>query len=120
MRLVGTFNFDMNTALNYYSEDNKNFFLDEGKKNKMGSDDLNEWAVWINSPRSEMYEKYIIKRKFMQKSGDEPEWNCHYSILGFNEVMASVIGYGETAEKALKDCKKLFDYLQEQFNIGNC
>ena len=47
---------------------------------------------------------------------NEPIWRCEYSIVGYDCISASVLGYGYTEVEALKDCKLHFRMLQNKYN----
>ena len=80
------------------------------------SEDLNRWAIILNSPWSQADERYIIefncKDAYTQMDEKEPKYRCIYTVVGYELIT----GYGNTEEEALKDCKDLFKYLQENFN----
>lgn len=105
----------------YYTDDFINFYKENDEK--LSKDDLEEWAVWINSPWSKVHEKYEIKCNckdaYTQADENEPIWKCEYSIIGYEGISASVIGYGNTEVEALKSCIEHFRMLQEKYNVKN-
>lgn len=145
MRKVGGL-YILSADIEFYSEDNKIFYKDETKfvegnchqasatmscpgsgdrvteiKNNPATDkDLEDLAVWINSPWSQIHEKYEIKLNckdaYTEMDPNEPAWRCEYSITGYEGIQASVFGYGNTEVEALHDCVCLFKYLQKTYN----
>lgn len=122
MRKVGYWGYN-NKDSNYYikeTDENKVFYLDEECTEVADSDDLNNWAVVINSPWSQKHLSYKIELNcesaYEEMDENEPKWRCIYSITGYDMIEAEVIGYGNTEEEALKDCKELFEYIQKTFN----
>ena len=126
MRKVGLFGFDDNTADKFYInelEDTRVFYLDDQGNNVPDDDTLTYWAQVINSPWSQAHEKYVIKLNckdaYTEMDENEPAWICTYTIIGFEAICGEIIGYGSTEEEALKDCRDLFKYLQENYNKEN-
>ena len=117
-RFVGIFHFLDSDLQKYYSSDNISFYDESGKL--LTDKDLEDWAVWVNSPWSMVHEGYEIKLNCKDAySGivdGEPDWKCEYSFIGYDGIEASTIGYGDTPEQALESCKNLFDYLQKTYN----
>lgn len=114
--------FFSNKESHYYTDDFINFYNDEDEK--LTKEDLEEWAVWINSPWSQAHEKYIIKcncKDAYTKIEEENEllWQCEYYVVGYDEITVSIYGYGNTAEESLKKCKELFTMLQDKYNPEN-
>lgn len=118
VRFVGTFHFLGVDECKYYSSDNITFYDESG--NVLEKDEMEEWTVWVNSPWSMVHEGYDIrlncKDAYSGIAEGDPEWKCIYSIIGYDGITASVIGYGNTVEEALHDCKELFSYLQKTYN----
>lgn len=116
---AGTFYFD--EELIYYTDDFINFYKDNDEK--LTKEDLEEWAIWINSPWSQIHEEYEIKCNckdaYTQISGNEPAWKCEYSIVGYDGISASVMGYGDAEINALESCKRHYQMLQEKYNTEN-
>jgi len=116
---AGSFCFDKEIV--YYTDN----FIDFYKENdeELTKEDMEEWAVWINSPWSQVHEKYEIqcncKDAYTQMDENEPVWKCEYSIVGYDGISASVIGYGNTEFEALENCKDHFKMLQEKYNTEN-
>lgn len=117
--LAGSFCFTED--IKYYTNDFVIFYTEDNKE--LDIEDLKEWAVWINSPWSQVNEKYEIKCNcrdaYTQIDENEPIWKCEYSIVGYDGISASVIGYGNTVFEALKSCKENFQMLQEKYNTEN-
>ena len=84
----------------------------------MSEDELNNYAVWLNSPWRQKDESYIIQCncKDAYTEMKPPYMKCTYTIIGYDGISASVVGYGDTEELALKDCLDRFKYLQENYN----
>ena len=114
---AGSFYF--NEEENYYTDD----FVTFCKENDeiLNEDELEQWAVWINSPWSQAHERYEIKynckNAYTQMDDNEPVWKCEYFIVGYDGVSASVTGYGDTPEEALRKCNELFQMLQDKYNV---
>lgn len=118
MRLAG--GFDMCEEELFYKGSDMQFYSDEAGTVPVPVSDLEIWAVLINSPWSQADERYEIKcnciNAYIPMDKEEPTWKCTYSIMGYDCLTAEVIGYGDTEEEALNDCKQLFVYLQEHYN----
>lgn len=103
----------------YYTDDFVTFYNENDEE--LNKEDLEWWAVWINSPWSQAHEKYEIrcncKDAYTQMDGNEPTWRCEYSIVGYDGISASVTGYGDTPEEALRKCNELFQMLQDKYNV---
>lgn len=117
--ISGSFCFDKEIL--YYTDDFINFYKENDEK--LTKEDMEEWAIGINSPWSQAHEKYEIKCNckdaYTQMNEDDPVWKCEYSIVGYEGITASVMGYGNTEEEALENCKEHFQMLQEKYNIDN-
>ena len=113
--------FCFNEEIVYYTDDFISFYKENDEE--LTKEDMEEWAVWINSPWSQVHEKYEIKCNckdaYTQMDTNEPVWKCKYSIVGYDGISASVIGYGNTEFEALKSCKDHFKMLQEKYNKEN-
>ena len=124
MRKVGTFGFGnkINDNEEYYKRHNNInlFYTDKDGKKAVGFDDMESWAVTLNSPWSITHEYYKIeincKNAYTAMDENEPFWRCIYTVIGYDGISAEVIGYGNTEEEALRDCKELFKYIQKNFN----
>lgn len=116
---AGSFSF--NKEIVYYTDD----FIDFYKENneKITKKEVEEWAILLNSPWSQVHEKYEIKCNckdaYTQIDENELAWKCEYYIVGYDGISASVIGYGNTEFDALKKCKDCFRMLQEKYNTEN-
>lgn len=106
---AGSFCFNKENNI-YYTDDFSNFYKENDKS--LTKDDLEEWAIWTNSPWSQAHEKYEIKCNckdaYTQMDENDPVWKCVYSIIGYDGISASVIGYGNTEVVALESCKEHF------------
>lgn len=120
LKKIGTFNYI--ESFEYFGNDDLSIIKDNNNK-VLTNEDLNDWAVWINSPWSQNNEKYTIKcnceDSYTKMEKDKPIWRCEYLIIGFEAITSSVIGYGFSEEEALKNCKDLFKYLQKNYNKKN-
>lgn len=107
----------------FNSDDKVHFDCDDKIKNKkyeMHEKELNDWALLLNSPWSQSDLHYEIevncKNGYEEMPEGTPEWRCRYYTIGYDAIYASCIGYGNTEEEALADCKKLLEYLQKTYN----
>ena len=118
---AGKFYFNKENRFEYYTDNFQTFYEENDKELTDG--DLEEWAVWLNSPWSQADEKYVItvncKDAYTQMDESEYLWKCEYSIVGYECISASVFGYGNTEFEALKDCKNHFQMLQDKYNKEN-
>lgn len=118
MRLAGSFNLCEDVI--FYMDDDMRFYSSTDGGEPASVSDLETWAVLINSPWSQMHEGYEIccncKDAYTKMDEKEPVWKCTYSIIGYDGLTAEVIGYGNTEDKALCECKQLFTFLQKQYN----
>jgi len=116
---AGSFSF--NKEIVYYTDDFINFYKENNEK--ITKKEVEEWAILLNSPWSQVHEKYEIKCNckdaYTQMDENDPVWKCVYSIIGYDGISASVIGYGNTEVVALESCKEHFQMLQEKYNIDN-
>jgi hypothetical protein len=122
--LVGIMNLEPlggDKEIKIYSSDNKHFY--DKNNRELNNEDLELWAVWVNSPWSSFHDNYDIgfnvDDAYSNIHENEPKYRCEKHILGYEGVYASVIGYGETEEEALKNSKELFAYLQKEYNKEN-
>lgn len=104
--------------INYYTDDFLKFYKENDEE--LTKEDLEEWAVWINSPWSQAHESYKItcncKDAYTQMDENEPVWKCEYSIVGYEGISASVLGYGDSEVEALGECVNHFKELQKKYN----
>lgn len=122
MDLVGRLDFDVvGKQEYYYSNDNIHFYKDMDGNVPLSKEELENWAVWINSEWSQ--DDLSYKTKLNCKDGytemNVPEnktWKTAYSIVGYEGVYSDIIGYGSDEIESLMNCMKLFDYLQKEYN----
>ena len=116
---AGSFYFDKEE--NYYTDNFETFYKENDEV--LNNEDLEQWAVWINSPWSQAHESYErrcnCKDAYTQMDENEPIWKCEYSIVGYDGISASVFGYGNTEAEALESCMKHFQMLQDKYNTEN-
>lgn len=115
---AGGFYFNKENYFEYYTDDFKTFYQENDKE--LTSEDLEEWALTLNSPWSQADERYEIevncKNAYTPMDENDPIWRCEYSIVGYDCISASVFGYGNTEAEALTDCTKHFQMLQSKYN----
>lgn len=115
---AGWFWFNKENEFNYYTDDFETFYKDNDEE--LSKEDLEEWAVCVNSPWSQTHETYEIKLNckdaYTEMDENEPAWKCEYYVTGYSGISASVFGYGYTEVEALKDCKLHFRMLQNKYN----
>ena len=115
---AGGFYYSQEHSYDYYTDNFETFYKENDIE--LSEEDLEEWAIWINSPWSQAHEGYVIKvnckNAYTQMDENEPIWKCEYSIIGYDGIEASVFGYGNTEYKALEDCKNHFQMLQDKYN----
>lgn len=121
---AGVFALDDNDAYTYYTYDFIKFYNED--KTEMTEDDLRRYAICLNSPWSVTNEKYSISCNIMpskkkEDKENEPElyWTCEYSIIGYDGLLATIMGYGGTDTEAFQKCKEHFEYLQKRYNPEN-
>ena len=122
---IGMYGFDdRNEDDSYFylkeKDNGKVFYQDKEGTKTVNIKNLENWAVVLNSPWSQAHESYTIgfncKDAYTEMNMSEPIWRCTYTVIGYEGICGIVIGYGNTEEEALEDCKSLFKYLQENFN----
>lgn len=102
---------------NYFTKDNKNFFFDDKGQKPLNKEDLENWALVLNSPWSGNNLKYETKMNpNYEIDGEDKTWKTTYSIVGYDSIRAEVIGYGKDEKESLENCINLFKYLQETYN----
>lgn len=115
---AGWFYFNKENEFDYYTDDFESFYKDNDEE--LSNEDLEEWAVTINSPWSQVHETYEIKLNckdaYTEMDENEPIWKYEYYVTGYDGISASVFGYGYTEVEALKDCKIHFKMLQNKYN----
>ena len=122
MKYVGVFNIHGH-IYEFYTNDYKVFFHDEEGQRVVDIKQLQDWALIINSPWSQMNQQYNIRINCKDAYTAVPEdtlfWKCTYSVVGCDGILATVIGYGQNTKEAIDDCDKLFDFLQKKYNPEN-
>ena len=109
MRLTGTLSFG-DSKINYYSEDNYAFFMDNQRMILMGEEYLRELALWANSPLNPRSRTYTIE--LVEKNN----WVCTYFVESLGSVNTILYGYGVSEVDALVQCHSILSYLQEKYN----
>lgn len=107
----------------YYTHDFKKFYSDLEMTQELSDKDLNVWAVCLNSPWSQMHEKWTVEcnceNAYKPMDENKPTFRCHYEIIGYDGLTAIIIGYGETPSEALQECIAHFEFLQSNYNKEN-
>lgn len=120
MIFVGKLTCEEEEDIKFYTEDYKNFYTDEKKKQKATADELDNLAVFMNNPWTNAHKEYRFKMNCKNKYGDmipgAPAWKCVYFVEPDDEIKAYIYGYGETEEEALKNCKDFYNLLQKDYN----
>lgn len=107
------------------TDDYKEFFiLNKGNEQLevalMSEKQMKQWALLLNSPWSQTCFSYEIElnceNSYTEIDEDDPKWRCIYSTVGYAGIEASCIGYGDTEEEALKNCKMFLERLQKEYN----
>ena len=102
----------------YYTDDFISFHKENGEE--LSVDDLEIWAMWLNSPWSLANEGYHITfntdNTYSQIEKGRPIWRCEYYVVGYECTSASVFGYGDTEISAFENCKANFRMLQTKYN----
>lgn len=105
---------------NYYTDDFKKFYKDEEMTQELSKDDLEQWAIWLNDPWSQVHERWIIecncKNAYTPMCEKEPTFRCIYEVEGMDFITSKIIGYGYTQQEALEECISHFDFLQREYN----
>ena len=118
---AGLFFHNKDLSFDYYTDDFETFYKENDEE--LTKDDLEEWAVWINSPWSQAHERYELsfncKDAYTQMNETDPKWKCEYHTIGYGGISASVYGYGNTEIEAFENCKKHFQMLQVKYNPEN-
>lgn len=119
INIVGTFHYIGNKELYYMDEKNK-FYYDTECTKLVSLEDLEFWAISLNSPWSQVHEKYIIsvncEDAYHEVSDKENLWKCEYQVRGYDNICSSLFGYGKTEEEALIHCKSMFLLVQNLYN----
>lgn len=100
----------------YYTNDFESFYTEDDVK--LNEEDIYRWAVCISDPWDDSLEGYEItinlKDREWEWDGQGPKWKCVYSMTGYEGLGASVYGYGDTEEIALKECRNHLQWLYEE------
>lgn len=119
INIVGTFHYIGNEE-SYYMDEEHKFYHDNKFTKPVSLDDLEFWATSLNSPWSQMNEKYIIsvncEDAYHEISDRKNVWKCEYQVRGYDNICSSIFGYGVTEEEALIHCKSLFLLVQKLYN----
>lgn len=111
--------FDYMKKENYYTDDFKNFYYEN--EEKLSEEDMQQWALFINSPWSQADEEYKISVN-CKNAYTEIEnyiWKCEYIITTVDNAKINIYGYGNTELEALTKCIEHLTYLQNTYNIEN-
>lgn len=119
--LIGKIEFGKHQKDITEQEGNEFVYTDEENNQfKMQTKDMEDWALLLNSPWSQNLFGYEIelncKDSYTEMRQEDPQWRCRYYTIGYDGITASCIGYGNTEEEALKNCKTLFEALQKEYN----
>ena len=121
--LRGKLVYDSKQNDSVFSDDNEVFYYGEESdtaKKRLTKEELENWALILNSPWSQKDMNYTIelncKDAYTARDTSQPEWRCLYTVVGYDMITGVCIGYGNTEEEALQDCKTLLDYLQMTYN----
>lgn len=108
--------------LTYYYSENKKAYVDVNDE-PLSDETLNEWAILLASPWSQVDEEYKImpnaKDAYTQIETKDQYWKCTYSVVSFDMMEASLIGYGNSEMEALSDCILTMQHLQKTYNKEN-
>ena len=96
----------------YYSDNFVDFFYENGEK--LSDDDLNYWAVCLNSPWDNDTEGYVTKVNKLDKTKNE--WMTIYQVIGYEGITSEICGYGDDPASALNNCICNFRLIQEIYN----
>ena len=113
MRLVGYLDliYDESNRFDVFSNDFIDFYDETGAL--LSKEKIKKWTVWTNSPQDYDHFQYIIK---FQEEDKEYKWHCNYVIFGSNYTQAGIVGFGNTPQEALTNCRNNFRKLQEKYN----
>lgn len=102
----------------YYTDDFRKFFYENDEE--LSEEDLNEWAITLNSPWSQATFDYTIslncKDAYTEMDENDPMWKCEYNVVSYDDIAASAIGYGLTEAFALECCRKMMNHIQGTWN----
>lgn len=108
---------------NYYTNDFTKFYKDIEMVQELAGEDLNKWAVCLNSLWSQSHEKWIVEcncvNAYTPMDENKPTFRCIYEVVGCDGITSGVIGYGNTQQEALQECIARFEYLQNEYNKEN-
>lgn len=111
-----------NAELEFFTENNKIFITDKNKTESLreaSKEDLEDYAVCLNSPWSINDENYHVK--FNVEDGyheplEEALYKCGYKVVGYDRITSYIIGYGNTPNEVLLNCQKVFQDIQSKYN----
>ena len=116
---LGEFGLNMTDTPNVkvYTDDMK--YFTDGKE-ELTNDDMEAYAVFLNSPWSQANEKYVIelncKDAYTAMNESDPVFRCYYQVVGYEACLSTIYGYGNTEMEALENCMNNFKYIQEKYN----
>lgn len=116
---LGEFGLNMTDTPNVkvYTDDMK--YFTDGKE-ELTNDDMEAYAVFLNSPWSQANEKYVIelncKDAYTAMNESDPVFRCYYQVVGYEACLSTIYGYGNTEMEALENCINNFKYIQEKYN----
>lgn len=102
-----------------FTEDWDKFYADRTGLGKMPKTQIQCWALYLNSPWTNCnvgYHLQPVPSKGRDAAGGIAKWRCSYCTMGYDRVFASVAGYGETPEEAIRHCKARFRLIQKKYN----
>lgn len=118
---VGYFGFQEDEEDRIYTNNYKTFFDKEGKI--LEREDLERWALCLNSPWSQEFETFEIrcncKDSYTQMKDCNPTFVCEKIVIGYEAITGTLLTYGFTEEEALQNCLKIFKKLQKEYNPKN-
>jgi hypothetical protein len=111
--------FDYIEKENYYTDDFKTFYNENDEK--ISEEDMQQWALFINSPWSQKDEMYKISVNCENAYIEIKDyiWKCEYIVTSVDFSKISILGYGNTEVEALNKCIENLAYLQNTYNIEN-
>ena len=101
-----------------FTGDWENFFADMAGLGKMPVSEVRCWALYHNSPCTDENVGYHL-RLIHKEDACPPRWRCTFYTRGYDCVYASIAGYGESPEEAMRNTKSRLRLLQQRFNPEN-